>query len=67
MAFKVSRPSGITRVSEKEQERSLSKEEAKNPTQIGNFCTACDKFYNYLKPEQKLCTACNSRSNIIKK
>lgn len=64
MAIKPRRQ-GIQRISENEEVRSPAK--TSSTIRLGKTCIGCRKYYNYLRPEEKLCTACNIRFNDLKK
>jgi rRNA maturation endonuclease Nob1 len=61
MAFKPSKPSGITRLTETDEAR-LSKKTEENPNKYGKSCIACNKYFSYLRPQDKYCTSCNNRA-----
>jgi len=66
MRKKPSKP-GITRLSETETCRSLSKEAefSESSQKMGKFCVACNKWAPYLEQKESFCINCNCRSSSL--
>jgi regulator of replication initiation timing len=60
MAFKPSKSPGVTRLSESDQAREPKKGE-ENPNKYGKSCVVCNKYFSYLRPQDRCCISCNSR------
>ena len=66
MAFKPSRPQGTTRISESEEARTIAPKPAENTSKLGKYCLACNKYFSYLRHQDKLCTGCDNRKGLLK-
>lgn len=61
MAFQPPKKSGFVRLSETEETRKFGESTMENnPNKLGKFCEGCDKYYDYMLPEEKYCMKCGS-------
>ena len=66
MRSKPQKPSFTTRLSESDDLRAtIGVSLPEKAPDLGKFCVACDKFYSYLRAEQKLCKACDDRYRTL--
>jgi hypothetical protein len=57
MAIEDRRRTGINRISEDDTIRVI-RPTSPEPKVVGKNCACCNKFFNYLKPQDKYCTTC---------
>jgi len=66
MRSKPQKPSFTVRLTESDELRTtVAATTSENKSDIGKFCTACDKFYSYLRASEQFCRTCNERHRTL--
>ena len=66
MAFTPTKQSKISRISESEGCRIIeATKDLNSDKKLGKFCVACNMYFNYLRPQDKLCKCCKERYELL--